>query len=234
MESNHPGRSSNLKIAINAVLILGGMLLVGVAILFFNAVQSARHEAYRVDSLCHMKQLVLAIHYYQDDHGVFPAAYTRDADGKPRHSWRVAILPYVDEQQLYDQYDFNQPWDSPHNLKVARQMPEVFASPLSSYRQVNQGLTTYVALAGPDTVLSTSRSVTWDDIPKDRDWKIVFVEDETHPVPWTKPEDISPEEFLQKDLEDNMFHGTLAAMASGNVCLLSKQTEQPMVSIDGQ
>ena len=55
---------------------------------------------------------------YEDEHGCFPPAYVADASGRPMHSWRVLILPYLDQQQLYDQYDFSEPWNGPNNQQL--------------------------------------------------------------------------------------------------------------------
>ena len=49
--------------------------------------------------------------------GAFPAAYVADENGRPMHSWRVALLPFLEQSDLYSQYNFNEPWDSPENLR---------------------------------------------------------------------------------------------------------------------
>jgi hypothetical protein len=63
-----------------------------------------------------MKQLGLALHNYAAANGHLPPAVSRGPDGKPLLSWRVAILPYLEEEQLYKQFHQDEPWDSPHNI----------------------------------------------------------------------------------------------------------------------
>src|SRR4051812_11083639 len=60
-----------------------------------------------------MRQIALAMRSYQADYGCLPPAYIADAQGKPMHSWRVLLLPYLDQAGLYDAYNFGEPWDGP-------------------------------------------------------------------------------------------------------------------------
>ncbi len=69
-----------------------------------------------------MKQIALACHMYIDSHKRFPTDIV-DADGKPLLSWRVAILPYLEQQGLYNQLHLDEPWDSDHNRQVLSSMP---------------------------------------------------------------------------------------------------------------
>ena len=55
---------------------------------------------------------------YRDTYKVFPPAFIADADGKPMHSWRVLLLPYLEQQVFYMRYRFDEPWDSPHNRSL--------------------------------------------------------------------------------------------------------------------
>jgi hypothetical protein len=66
-----------------------------------------------------MHQIALAIGCYEQTHGSFPSA-VMEKDGKPLLSWRVAILPLIDEDALYKRFHLDEPWDSPHNLEVAK------------------------------------------------------------------------------------------------------------------
>ena len=80
--------------------------------LLLPAVQSARGAARRSVSMNNLKQITLAMHGYHDVHKTFPPAYTTDAAGKPLLSWRVHILPYIERQDLYEQFHLDEPWDS--------------------------------------------------------------------------------------------------------------------------
>ena len=62
-----------------------------------------------------LKQLGLAFHNYLSANNAFPKAAITDKQGKPLLSWRVAILPYIDQRDLYNKFKLDKPWDSPHN-----------------------------------------------------------------------------------------------------------------------
>lgn len=118
--------STSIIVIVIAVCVVGGGLLLCGGLLLFPAVQAAREAARRVQCINNMKQIELAIHAYHDTHMSLPPAYTTDEDGKPMHSWRVLILPFLGQNTLSEQYDFDQPWDSPGNLAFAENMPECF------------------------------------------------------------------------------------------------------------
>ena len=79
----------------------------------------------RQRSLSNLKKIVLAMHNYEAVNGQFPAD-TTDKTGKTLLSWRVELLPFLDQDDLYRQIKRNEPWDSEHNLKLLAKMPEVF------------------------------------------------------------------------------------------------------------
>ena len=107
-----------------------------------------------------LKQIGLALHLYHDDFGTFPPAYVADENGKPMHSWRVLLLPYLDMKWLYDKYDFSVPWNSPQNLALISNAPEVFlcgscwGEPLTN--------TTAVAVTGDETFWPGDQSMGCD------------------------------------------------------------------------
>jgi len=68
----------------------------------------------------HLCQISLALHNYHDVFGCFPPAYIADSRGRPMHSWRVLILPFMEQVALYNAYHFEEPWDGPNNRKLAR------------------------------------------------------------------------------------------------------------------
>jgi hypothetical protein len=102
--------------------VLGGsastIAVTGIAIaLLLPAVQAAREAARRMQCTNHLKQIVLAFHNYHDTHEALPPLYTVDKNGKPLHSWRVLILPYLEQEGLYKNIRLNEPWDSDYNKK---------------------------------------------------------------------------------------------------------------------
>lgn len=128
---------------------MGATMTIGVLVaLLLPAVQAAREAARRNQSMSHLKQILLALHSYASDHGHLPAQAIYAPDGTPLLSWRVAILPYLEEQTLYDRFKLDEPWDSPHNRSLLGEMPEVYNDP-SSIRPPTDGKTDYLGVAGP-------------------------------------------------------------------------------------
>ena len=93
------------------------------------AVQKVRAAAARMKSQNNMKQIALALHNYHDVNGHFPPAVIKDRNGKALYSWRVAILPYIEQQNLYDQFKRDEPWDSEHNKQLSKLAIQTFADP---------------------------------------------------------------------------------------------------------
>lgn len=92
----------------------------------FAAVSQARGAARRMSSRNNLKQIGLAFHNYHDVFGAFPR-HGGDADGQSKGlSWRVYLLPFLDQAPLYDRFNPDEPWDSDHNKKLIAEMPDVF------------------------------------------------------------------------------------------------------------
>ena len=115
----------------------------------FDAVTApAREAAVRAQCVNNEKQIMLAMHNYHDVNGSFPPAFSRGKDGKPLLSWRVLLLPFLDQKALYDQFHLDEAWDSPHNRALITKMPEVFQCPAEKAALAAEGRRRYLALAG--------------------------------------------------------------------------------------
>ena len=86
-----------------------------------------RGAADRVKSMNNLKQIDLAMQMYNVENGKFPSA--TGAEGKPLLSWRVRMLPYLEQSQLYEQFHFDEPWDSEHNKPLVGKMPRIYVAP---------------------------------------------------------------------------------------------------------
>jgi hypothetical protein len=133
-----------------------------------------------------LKQLALAFHNYHSTYGCFPPAAIYGKDGKPLLSWRVAILQYLDQKKLYDEFHLDEPWDSENNKKLVERMPKTY---LSQFEGRKPGDTVYLAFTGPDTVFDGKKGVKITDISDGTSNTFLFVE-AARGVPWTKPEDL--------------------------------------------
>jgi hypothetical protein len=170
------------------VLVLS---LAATALLIWLIIPPRQHDTlHRAIPHCknNLKQIALALHVYHDAWGSFPPAYVADANGKPMHSWRVLILPYIDEKGLYERYDFSKPWDAPENAGVLAEMPDVFTCP--SDRDAAPNTTSYAGVFGPGCVFDPERPVRIRDIKDGTTVTLMVGEVVGVAIPWTKPEDI--------------------------------------------
>jgi len=119
------------------------------------AMTSIQSNRLRVQSLRNIERIASALNAYAADHGSYPPPVIRRPDGTLMHSWRVLILPYLDQQELFNDYNLNQPWDSPGNYELASRIPSVFrASQNSLYGDESA----YFLITGPGTVFPPAPS----------------------------------------------------------------------------
>lgn len=134
-----------------------------------------------------MRELGIALANYAAEHGQLPPAYTRDELGKPLHSWRVLILPYIEEDELHRSIDLSKPWDHPDNAKARESTPRAFVCRSS---QCPPGHTTYLANAGAQGVLVPGNG---NSLPANRGGAkkriILFEVANEQSVEWMSPQD---------------------------------------------
>ena len=113
------------------------------------------------------------------------------------HSWRVLILPYMDRQDLYQQYNMKEPWDSPHNRALAARMPEVYRCPSESVPKspADVGMTSYLMLVGPGCVSTGPKSVNSTELRKGADNTLMVLESAHSGVNWMEPKDCDAAHF---------------------------------------
>lgn len=136
-----------------------------------------------------LKMIALGLQNYADINGCFPPAYLADASGKPMHSWRVLILPYIEQKPLYDQYDFSEPWDGPHNRMLAKQVPPWLQCP-SDPSLPSTASTSYVAVTGPETIWAGETGVGFNDIGDGTSNTLAVVEIANSGINWMEPRDL--------------------------------------------
>jgi hypothetical protein len=162
--------------------------------LLLPAVAKVRQAATRVTHLNNLKQLGRSFHSYASAHGgAFPPAVAFSADGRrPLLSWRVELLPYLDQEALYRQFRRHEPWDSPHNRALLSRMPRVFALP---GQEASAGQTPYQVFVGRGALFQ-AREQNFRvgprlavSFPKGTSNTVVVAE-AARLVPWTKPEDV--------------------------------------------
>ena len=123
--------------------------------------QAGREAGRRTVCTNNLKTIGLAMQQYQQQHGTFPPGYVSDENGRPKHSWRVLLLPYLDPG-LAGQYNYDEPWDGPNNRRLAGQMPDVFRCPSESPGAAPSGNTTsYVVINSPGTIFDGMNAAVW-------------------------------------------------------------------------
>jgi prepilin-type processing-associated H-X9-DG protein len=183
--------SGGLPALVIVLIVLGCMMVLCVPCLIallLPAIQSAREAARRASCTNHLKQIGLALHMYHDTYNSFPPAYVPDENGRPAHSWRVLILPFLEENVLYQRYDFNEPWDSPANQRLAEEMVSVYRCP-SEKGGMNTD-TSYVMIVGPNTISDGPRAVTFREIADGTAHTIAVVEMAGSGIHWMEPRDL--------------------------------------------
>jgi prepilin-type processing-associated H-X9-DG protein len=152
------------------------------------AVMSAREEARRSQCTCNLCQIKLALHNYHETYDTLPPAYIADANGKPVHSWRMLIMPFMEQSGIFNQYNFNEPWNGPNNIKLVDCMPSNLTCPSRS--SSSPTLTSYVVVTGPKTMFPGATSVKFADVTDGLSNTLMVVEVANVNIPWTAPWDL--------------------------------------------
>ncbi len=163
---------------------------------------------------------------YNSAHGALPPAAAHGADGKPLLSWRVLILPYLEQEGLYRQFHLDEPWDSPHNKPLADQTPNVFRCPSEV---MPAGLTTYVVVVDPRSIFTgTPQGVSLSDVT-DGTANTFMVVEAASAVSWSKPEDLSLASSAPAlGMGSKHPGGFNASMADGSVQFIRNSTANPI------
>ncbi|REK15894.1 MAG: DUF1559 domain-containing protein [Planctomycetota bacterium] len=173
-------------------LWLVGICIVLALLLFFflPGIEPARSRR-RHPCTSNLRRIGAAMHTYHDEFGTFPPAYVADENGVPMHSWRVLLLPYLEEEgyhRLYEKYRFDEPWNGPNNRKLA----DVAFPPFHCPSSEREGCcTNYVAIVGPETVWpgTATRSVT--QITDGTSETVLVAEFNDSDIHWMEPRDLT-------------------------------------------
>jgi hypothetical protein len=168
------------------VLVLALLVL---AALLLPTVQKIRNGEGWLESAYSLKQIGLAIHTYHDVYGCLPPAVVRDDDGRPLYSWRVLLLPFLDEDRLFKQFNLKEPWDGPANNRLAQETPRAFL-PARGSQDRKLGLTRYQVFVGASTAFEQDGLTFGNrDFPDGLAATLLVVE-AGNAVPWSKPVDL--------------------------------------------
>ncbi|HEX6963370.1 MAG TPA: DUF1559 domain-containing protein [Lacipirellula sp.] len=186
--------------------------------------QDIREDAYRASRMNNFKQIALGLLNYESANKKFPTQAVYSEDGKPLLSWRVMILPYLEEMALYKQFKLDEPWDSEHNRKLIEKMPAVYADPDPSVQTAaGAGKTTFLSTVGEGLFFEDREPRTWRSITDGTSNTALLLEAAPErAVPWTKPEDL---EDLAGVLERKDRDWFTAGFVDGHVRILSTKND---------
>ncbi len=206
-----------------AVVVEGQAMIVaqvGIVVgLLLPAVQASREAARRVSGANNMKQILLAMLNYEATYRELPGNAGPKKGDKPNLSWRVHLLPYMEELALYNEFRMDEPWDSPHNIKLLDRMPAVFRDPRS---QAPAGHTVYQMPSGTNMILENDKRRRLAHVVDGLSNTIaLMVTKDQAAVPWTKPQDFDP----VVDRDSIVVHGDriTIGMMDGSVMQLSSE-----------
>ena len=176
----------------------------------------------------HLKQIGLAMHNYHAAYKKLPDRAIRDQNGAPLLSWRVAILPFIEQQALYEQFHLDEPWDSPHNITLLVQMPETYTDPM---HVVPPGHTVFQLAQGDGLLFEETGERKFRDVLDGLSATIMAVESSHEAaVPWSKPADMEFDmsDLLAKtgDVHQGGFH---VLMADGAVIFLTNTIDPELL-----
>jgi hypothetical protein len=180
----------------------------------------------RSKSINNLKHIALAFHNYHSANNHFPAAAIMSAENKPLLSWRVAILPYLEGQALYEEFHLDEAWDSPHNKELLAKMPETYA-PVVPKDGLPENCTYYQGFNGTGCLFDGDNGQAIQSITDGTSNTLLVVEAEK-PVPWTKPIDLVVDDDKEKPLPKvgGQFEaGFLVAFCDGSVRLLKSDID---------
>jgi prepilin-type processing-associated H-X9-DG protein len=174
------------------IVVLAGLVVA----LLLPAIQQTKTAPNRSTCKRNLKQIGLALHNYHEVHGSFPPAYVLDEDNSPLYSWRVLILPFIDQTPLYGQLHLDEPWDSPHNRPLLDMEIPAYSCPSEEQttdeagNEVPKVMTNYLAVIGPETVWPAPDVCRFDDITDGNSTTILVVEVANSGIHWAEPRDL--------------------------------------------
>ena len=173
-------------------------LLFGIPLTLALVVPTARECACeagrRATCMSNLRNIELALHNYHEKYDRFPPAYTVDSGGKPLHSWRTLLLPFIERSDIYEQIKLDEPWDSPDNLAVFKNLNIKLYKCDSCPELKQDAKTIYVMLTGPNCVSDGPHSCSLEEIKSKTD-EVIHLIETTVPVHWYEPKDLKAAEI---------------------------------------
>ncbi len=190
-----------------------------------NAVAGIESVELLRESARKMQSIQIAMHKYYKLHRCFPAIASFDSADRPLLSWRVHLLPFLDEQDLYAQFHLDEPWDSEHNKQLIARMPDIYNPPGRMRSML--GTTTYLVPVGDKAMFTGKHAGTKmrEFLDGTSSTAMIFDANEQESVVWTKPSGIRFNERSVKGSITRRFHDRiLLGTANGAVYAIPSNT----------
>ena len=232
------------KTAIRLAVITSMMMIVFgiVGWLLIPSAQRAVEERRRLGSISNIQQIAKALNAYRQDYGSYPTPTVTSSSGKPLYSWRVLLLPYLGYKGLSSRFQLDQPWDSPSNSLLVREMPPLFTI-VGNNLALSLYESNYSFVVGPGTLFPTPFSDSVEEVFDEPSETILLVETKEGGLTWTQPGNLDNSTGVGigtrpvTDIGGNFANFVLVATVDGNGITLSPQTPiatiQAMLSPDG-
>jgi len=226
-----PSKGSSTALIVAGVLGCGffAFAILGILVaLLLPAVQAAREAARRMQASNHLKQLGLAMQNYHDAYQCFPPAVVTDEDGNALYSGRVLLLPYMEQVQLYNAFNKDEPWDSPNNKLITQQTLQVFTDPSAPTADV-PGQTDFLFVTGKGTVFDPPGSASsFSKITDGTSNTMCMIEVKKSGINWAEPRDLDFSQPMSLP-PGNHPNINLAVFFDGHTAAITKSTPAQII-----
>ena len=220
------------------VRLLVGLGIIGLLIaLLLPATRSAGPAARRAQCLNNLRNIALALHSYEQAHNALPPSYTVDVQGRPLHSWRTLILPFLEQESLYQTIDLSKPWNDSANAKALETGVSIFRCPAAVGPK---NTTTYLAIASPNGCLNLNEPRRLAEITDAHASTLMIIEaGDENAIPWMAHADADESLVMSLGPATKLHHagGMNACFVDGAVRFLKASTpalvRQALMSISG-
>ena len=202
-----------------------GAMVIGLAVIALLLYTMDFPHSHNAQCYSNLRQIGLALLNYEAAQGALPPAYIADKSGVPMHSWRVLLLPYLEQPELFARYDFSQPWNSPKNSQLEKLMPPIFHCP--NLTTAKPGYTSYCAAIGPGHVFDGTKSTRLHEIADGASTTIMVMEvPDSRQISWLSPFDAP----IATARSNHPRMGSHALFADGSVQFLGSETTPELIA----
>lgn len=205
-----------IVVIVCAVLLVIGLFCAGIlAALLLPAVSAARDAARNTQVMNQMKSIGVAVHNYDGAYNQLPPPFATDSSGTPIHSWRVTLLPFIEEQARWEQWNQNEPWDSATNTQLQHPMPSEYQSLFDS--DPSSVETHVFTVRDPNSMMPGDKNMKFNDATDGMHNTILAVYLPQRTVNWASPSDVTLQELQSAIANATPRQSVVLLMADGSV-----------------